>query len=70
MPTSTIREMRQRLGLSPMHLAVKADIGIVTVSRADLSNTWPTHPRTRQNLARALGLSADPVTGLPLEDRT
>lgn len=68
--TPTMRELRHRLGLSQMALAVKAEIGLVTVSRCESSNLWPKNARTRQRFARALGLSADPVTGFPMESRT
>jgi hypothetical protein len=64
--TKPIRELIQATGLTQAEVAVSAGIALATVNIAAVSGQWPSQRRTRHALARVLGLTADPETGLPL----
>ena len=53
-------------GLTTLKIAASAGISVSTVQLSKLKNRWPAQARPRQALARALGLTVDPVTGHPL----
>lgn len=70
MPTvTTIRSARAALGLTQFEVAVMASISLPTVQAAERTGQWPAQRRTRQALARALGLAVDPVSGAALQGR-
>ncbi len=51
------RQARERAGLTREELAFRAQVSFATVCRCEQSGEWPTQPRVRNGLAKALGLT-------------
>lgn len=64
-----IRTRREALRLTQFQVAAAGRISLPTIQKAERLDQWPPQSRTRLALARALGLTVDPLTGQALPER-